>query len=134
MSIQQDKNQNNNDSFFKRPPGILLDEAQWLYLKEHYHMTLRELQVAILICRGFNNNEIADALKIKHGTVKTHIRNLFRRVRVKSKILMLLRFVDDIKQADFQTPKNKTPLPILEMPAKISKLSEISHEIYPSEQ
>ena len=86
------------DFLFERPTGILLDEKQWLFLKDRYHMTPRELQVAILVCRGFKNNEIAEALKISHGTVKTHLRNLYRRVRTESKVLLLLRFVEDISK------------------------------------
>ena len=86
------------DFLFERPTGILLDEKQWLFLKDRYHMTPRELQVAILVCRGFKNNEIADALKISHGTVKTHLRNLYRRVRTESKVLLLLKFVEDISK------------------------------------
>ena len=91
-AIADDRNIKKDDMLFKqRPQGIILDEKQWLYLKERYHMTTRELQVAILVCRGFNNNEIAKSLKIRHGTVKTHLRNLYRRVRIKSKILLLLK-------------------------------------------
>lgn len=102
------------DALFKRPPGILIDEQRWLYLKERYHMTTRELQVAILVCRGFNNDEIVKALKIRHGTVKTHLRNLYKRVRVHSKILLLLRFVDDVKR--FHTPsQSKASIPISEI-------------------
>ena len=102
----------------QKPPGILLDEKQWLCLKKRYRMTARELQVAILACRGFNNDEIAKSLKIKHGTVKTHLRNLYRRVRVKSKILLLLRLVDDVNR--FYTPSESTlpPIAISETPAK----------------
>ena len=86
------------DFLFERPTGILLDEKQWLFLKDRYHMTPRELQIAILVCRGFKNNEIAEALKISHGTVKTHLRNLYRRVRTESKVLLLLKFVEDISK------------------------------------
>jgi len=93
-----DKNAKTTDPLFKRPAGMLLDEKQWLHLKDRYHMTPRELQVAILVCRGFNNDEIAKALKIRHGTVKTHLRNIYRRVRVKSKITLLLKFVEDINK------------------------------------
>ena len=96
-------NQGTNDNevdmeeLFNRPGGVLLDEKEWLFLQKRYHLTPRELQVAILICRGFNNSEIAKALKIRHGTVKTHLRNIYRRARVKSKITLLLRFVEDVK-------------------------------------
>ena len=75
----------------------LINEKQWKYLKKLYKMTPREVQVAILTCEGLNNNEISKALKIKHGTVKTHLRNVYRRVRVNNKILLLLKFVNDVK-------------------------------------
>ena len=68
MSAQPtDKNVTPKDPLFKRPPGILLDEKQWLFLKSRYHMTDRELQVAILVCRGFNNDEIADFVVAPNG-------------------------------------------------------------------
>lgn len=112
-----DKNTKNHASLFKRPGGVLLEEKQWMFLKNRYHMTSRELQVAILVCRGFNNDEIAKALKIRQGTVKTHLRNLYRRVRVKSKILLLLKFIEDINR--FYAPsKSQTPaIPVSEIPA-----------------
>lgn len=114
-----DKNIKKDDLLFKqKPPGILLDKKQWLYLKERYHMTTRELQVSILVCRGFNNNEIAKSLKIKHGTVKTHLRNLYRRVRVKSKILLLLRLVDDVNRFYAPSKQSLPPIAISEIPAK----------------
>lgn len=98
MLATDNKDENKNDILFKRPAGVLLDEKQWLYLKKRYHMTPRELQVAILVCRGFNNDEITKALKIRHGTVKTHLRNIYRRVRVKNKITLLLKFVEDVNK------------------------------------
>lgn len=120
-----DNNIEKNDMLFKqKPPGILLDEKQWLYLKERYHMTTRELQVSILVCRGFDNNEIAKALKIKHGTVKTHLRNLYRRVRVKSKILLLLRLVDDVNRLN-TSPKHGVPLIAI---SEISAKPGVSHK------
>ena len=113
MAAATNKNIREDDDlpFKQKPPGILLDEKQWLYLKERYHMTTRELQVSILVCRGFNNSEIAKSLKIKHGTVKTHLRNLHRRVRVKNKILLLLRLVDDVNR--FYTPSKDSMPPII---------------------
>ena len=101
----------------KRPVGILLDEKKWLFLKKHYNMTPRELQVAILVCRGFNNNEIAKALKVKHGTVKTHLRNIYRRVRVKSKVLLLLKFVEEVNNY-YLSSEPTGSVPISELPNK----------------
>ena len=106
------------NQFFKRPPGILLDEKQWVFLKNRYHMTSREIQVAILVCRGFNNDDIAKALNISHGTVKTHLRNLYRRVRVKSKILLLLRFMGDVSQFYGAPQPGKPEFNISQIPTK----------------
>lgn len=115
------------DALFQRPPGILLNEKNWIFLKERYHMTTRELQVAILVCRGFNNDEIATALKIRHGTVKTHLRNLYRRVRVKNKILLLLRFADDVKLHLQSPPEQPTaPIDIAEIASKSDIISKIT--------
>jgi len=37
-------------------------------------------------------------MQLRPGTVKTHTRNIYRKVRVKSKIGMLLRFVTDARE------------------------------------
>ena len=78
------------------PRVVLFDEKRWHYIKRRYHMTPRELQVAKLICRGLDNEGIARNLRIKPGTIKTHLRNIYRRVRVKNKLTMLLVFLHDI--------------------------------------
>ena len=83
-----------NNPIFERPRISLLDEEHWLHIRRQYCMSPRELQVARLVCQGFDNEEIAGSLKIKQGTIKTHIRNIYRRVRVKNRIEMLLKFVD----------------------------------------
>ena len=75
-------------------PGLVpLDAKQWSYLQRRYDLTPRELQIADLVCRGLRNEHIARDLKIRPGTVKTHVRNVYRKVKVKSKITMLLRFM-----------------------------------------
>jgi len=87
-------------------------------------MTSREVQVAILVCRGFNNDEIADALEISHVTAKTHLRNLYRRVRVKSRILLLLRFVEDVNRTP-DVPNPQLPaIPIAEKLPKVVRSSK----------
>jgi DNA-binding NarL/FixJ family response regulator len=84
------------DSSFYKPPRIaILGEEHWFCIRRQYRMSPRELQVAKLVCRGFNNEEVAGQLKMKQGTVKTHIRNIYRRIQVKNKIEMLLKFVDN---------------------------------------
>jgi len=95
-----------DDSFYSRPDVILLDEEHWAYVQKCNRMSPRELQVAKLVCRGFSNGDIAGELKIKDGTAKTHLRNIYRRIRVKNKIAMLLKFIEQANKfsAGLQTP------------------------------
>lgn len=90
-----------------QPETILLDRRQWGCVRNRYNLTPRECQIAELICQGLRNGNIAAHLRIRPGTVKTHTRNIYRKVRVKSKIAMLLRFVTETKEPS--TQYNSTP-------------------------
>lgn len=76
---------------------LLLSKKQWIYVQSQYSLTPRERQIAELVCQGLRNGKIAKYLNIKPGTVKTHIRNIYRKVKVKSKIAMLLKFVTEAR-------------------------------------
>lgn len=108
------KDINSDNSLFNTPRVAILDEKQWLYVQKRYHMSPRELQVAKLVCQGFRNEEIARELKIRHGTVKTHLRNVYRRAHVKNKVAMLLKFVDVVVKFSAK-PKVTPPIPIVDM-------------------
>lgn len=84
-----------NDAQYKKPKLILLDKKQWSHVQNMYNLTPREREIAEQICQGLGNGGIAKNLRIKPGTVKTHTRNIYRKVRVKNKIAMLLRFLTD---------------------------------------
>lgn len=47
-------------------------------------LTPRELEVLTLMKEGFTNRDIADALECSIGTVKTHVRSIYREYGVKS--------------------------------------------------
>ena len=81
------------DATAEQPTAVLLDKDQWRHVQNRYSLTPRERQIAELVCQGLANGSVAKRLRITPGTVKTHIRNIYRKVRVKSKIAMLLRFV-----------------------------------------
>ncbi len=78
---------------------MLLDRTQWLYLSRRYDLTPREVQIAELVCQGLRHGSIAGRLNIQPGTVKTHIRNIYRKVKVRNKMNMLLRFVSEARGA-----------------------------------
>lgn len=102
-----------NGTVFEQPRIALLNEQHWLHIQRRYHMSPRELQVARLVCQGLNNEEIAGDLRIRHGTVKTHIRNIYRRIRVKNKIAMLLKFISDASKFSAKSG-TLPPIPIIE--------------------
>ena len=91
----QAENIESGEAGYKQSDIILLNEKQWNYVQNRYNLTPRERQIAELVCKGLRNGNIAKYLCIKPGTVKTHTRNIYRKVHVKSKIAMLLRFVTD---------------------------------------
>ena len=79
------------------PAAPLLGEKQWSYLQRRYELTPREVQIADLVCQGLRNSSIAKSLNIQPATVQAHVRNIYRKVRVRSKINMLLKFVDEAR-------------------------------------
>jgi len=86
-----------NDPHHIKPKLILLDKKQWSYVQNLYNLTPREQEIAEQLCQGLGNGGIAKNLCISPGTVKTHTRNIYRKVRVKNKIAMLLRFLTDVR-------------------------------------
>ncbi len=76
---------------------MLLDRTHWRYLSRRYELTPREVQIADLVCQGLRQGSIARHLRIQPGTVKTHVRNIYRKVKVKNKMNMLLRFVSEVR-------------------------------------
>ena len=96
------KNRNNvadksikEDSLYKRPEIKLFNKEQWSYIKKLYRISERELEISMLVCHGFSNREIARKLQIEEATAKTHTRNVYRKVNVKNKISLLLKFMED---------------------------------------
>ena len=54
-----------------------------------HDLTLREMEVCELIEEGLNNTEIAEKLVISMPTVKTHIKNIFFKFNVSSRLELL---------------------------------------------
>lgn len=49
---------------------------------ENFGLSPRQYEVFIMISNGYTNKEIATALVISPETVKTHIKNVYRRVNI----------------------------------------------------
>ena len=96
-----------------RNEAILFDEKQWLYVQRCYHISPRELQVVRLVCQGFTNGDIARELNVKSGTVKTHLRSIFHKTRVRNKVTMLLRCMENAGHLSREA-NSTPPIPIID--------------------
>jgi DNA-binding NarL/FixJ family response regulator len=56
-------------------------------------LTPRELEVLRLMARGATNHRIADALMVREGTVKYHVKNILRKLGASSRSDAVARFV-----------------------------------------
>ncbi len=74
----------------------LIAVRQWSLLKSYFQLTDRELQIAQLVCQGLETDPIAGLLAISAGTVKTHLRNIYRKTGVHNKVSLLLLFLREI--------------------------------------
>jgi DNA-binding NarL/FixJ family response regulator len=98
----------------QEPPDItLINDQKWTQIGKRYNMTPRELEVAKLACRGLDNKQIGRTLNIKDGTVKTHIRNIYRRLNVQSRIAMFLKFIRFAAQISEDDERRATILPAI---------------------
>jgi DNA-binding NarL/FixJ family response regulator len=102
-----------NDPNYRKQKLILLDKKQWSYVQDLYNLTPREREIAEQICQGIGNGGIAKNLRIKPGTVKTHTRNIYRKLRVKNKIAMLLKFLTDTRN-DTTNYEQSQSIPVID--------------------
>ena len=108
-----EKHVSGNDSFYKPPDVTLIDRQQWDYLRKRYRLSPKEVEVSSLVCRGLKNMEIAGELRIKQGTVRTHLKSVFIKTRTKSKITLFLQLVNDAHTRSIQ-PAERTHIPIVD--------------------
>jgi len=75
------------DNQANAPIVVRLDQAQVEPLTE------REKDVLKLLAEGKSNPEIADALQIAEGTIRTHVTNIFTKLRVSNRAEAVTRAV-----------------------------------------
>jgi DNA-binding CsgD family transcriptional regulator len=128
MSLISNKSENagndSGDSLRNWPQMHIMDDSQWLFIRKSFRMSPRELDIAKLVCSGFSNDEIASRRGISIATVKTHLRNIYRRIRVQRKLDMLLTFLE--KSSEYANLASNTTIAVVESKAASnSGLSEI---------
>ena len=58
--------------------------------QKHFGLTPRELEVVSAVVEGYANREIAEYLKISEDTVKRHLRNIFDKLGVSTRLELAL--------------------------------------------
>jgi len=90
---------------------------EWAEEAGNLNISHRELEVFALITEGYSNKEVAQILKIKHQSVKTHMHNFTKKLGVKNnaQALMITLHLKLIKV------RAKTPykdVPVMEITGK----------------
>lgn len=73
-----------------------------------YALTRRELEVVVLLLKGLTNDEIQERLCISEGTLKTHLRHIFRKLDVSNRKELLVGFTQFL--ASSKDPNRKADL------------------------
>ena len=60
-------------------------DEQCVYLRQHYKLTGREIYVARLLLKGESDDCISQKLNIEITTVRTHIKNIFKKTKINSR-------------------------------------------------
>lgn len=65
-----------------------------------WRLTPREVDVALRVARGFTNKRIAHECGMREGTVKSHIHRLFHKLRVASRVELVLQLQRGARRGD----------------------------------
>ena len=55
-------------------------------------LTRREQEIAILVCGGHSNKFIARKLSLSEGTIKAHVHNILRKLRLQNRSALIIAF------------------------------------------
>ena len=75
------------------PQDDLFTDTEWNELVGILALSNRQAQIAREIMRGRSDRQIAELLGITHATVRTHLKQVFARLRVGDRNEMILTMV-----------------------------------------
>jgi DNA-binding CsgD family transcriptional regulator len=78
---------------------MIFKSNQWECLRKTWHLTPREVEVAKMVCEGLDNEQIGKKLRIKYNTVRAHLGNIFRKVGLRGKAGIVLKFIKTLQIA-----------------------------------
>jgi DNA-binding NarL/FixJ family response regulator len=75
------------------PGEDILTPEQWAEVADRLRLTPRELEVTVLTIEGRTRPAIARRLKLKTGTVRHHLRHLYRKLGVRDRLGLACRIL-----------------------------------------
>ncbi len=67
------------------PDALFIPDSQTTANEEAAALTTRQLQILPLLAEGMPNKRIADVLHVAEGTIKQHLKDLFRRLNARNR-------------------------------------------------
>jgi DNA-binding CsgD family transcriptional regulator len=84
--------------FAMRPGSEKVDANS---LRHKHHLTSRETEICILVCKGLSSSEIGRILGISFTTVRTHLKHLFAKLDVTSRSELIYRLFEGFVDTSF---------------------------------
>ena len=53
-------------------------------------LTMREREIAMLVCTGLSNKQIARQLTVREGTIKVHLHNVYDKLAIPNRTMLAL--------------------------------------------
>ena len=75
------------------PLITLFTAAQWSAIGAHHGLTPRQIQICKYVCQGQADKNIAATLGITMDTVRMHLREIFRKLGVQSRVKLVVALV-----------------------------------------
>ena len=67
------------------PDALFIPDSQITGNEEAAQLTARQLQILPLLAEGMPNKRIADVLQVAEGTIKQHLKDLFKRLNARNR-------------------------------------------------
>jgi DNA-binding NarL/FixJ family response regulator len=65
---------------------------------ESVSLTAREEETLLMLTKGYSNKEIADRLKVSIETVRTHLKNIYEKMHVRSRTEAVANYMSGQKE------------------------------------
>jgi len=71
----------------------MFNARQWDYIRDRFHLTARQTEIAKLVCNGMDNNQIAKKCNITYNTSRTHLAHICAKIGVHGRAELILHLL-----------------------------------------